>query len=377
MALPHICFVAANIYPVLSGAGNVEFAGGGEVQQTIVLRALARRGYRVSVITRDFGQDAVVDCDGIAVHRLPPVAKRGVKGLRFIYPRLTDVVTVLRKVDPDLVYQRIAGAYTLASGSYARWHGKPFIYAAGSDRDFEFGANPGKGKLDILLYRFGLSRFANLVFIQNEAQRALLKENFGKIGEVVSNCFEEEAAGIGSPSGPVLWVGTIKPIKRPEIFLELARRHPSKRFRMVGGAGDIPEANAYLQHIRSAADQLPNLEFCGHVPFRKVGRYFDDCSVLVNSSSFEGFPNTFLQAWIRGIPSASFVRPETAPGQCGTLACRDVDEMSARLHDLTSDPDVWARASGASRSYFLEHHSVDAVIHRYDELFRRALAART
>lgn len=377
MTLPHICFVAANIYPVLSGAGNVEFAGGGEVQQTIVLRALASRGYRVSVITRDFGQDAIVDCDGITVYRLPPVVRRGVKGLRFIHPRLTDMVAVLRKVDPDLVYQRIAGAYTLASGWYARWHGKPFVYAAGSDRDFELGVNPSIGKLDIILYRFGLSRFANLVFVQNEAQRSLLRDNFGKTGELVPNCFEEKAAGNGAPSGPVLWVGTIKPIKRPEIFLELARRHSSKRFRMVGGAGDIPDASAYLQRIRSAATELPNLEFCGHVPFREVGRCFDDCSVLVNSSSFEGFPNTFLQAWIRGIPSVSFVRPETAPGQCGTLACWDVDEMAARLQNLTSNPEFWTNASDASRAYFIKHHSVDAVIHRYEELFRRALAART
>src|SRR5437879_13359763 len=47
---PHICFVAPNAWPVFSHDPRIEIIGGSEVQQSILARALSRRGDRGSML---------------------------------------------------------------------------------------------------------------------------------------------------------------------------------------------------------------------------------------------------------------------------------------------------------------------------------------
>ena len=143
MSKPHVCFVAAHIYPVLVPASGLGFVGGAEVQQAVQMRALQRAGYRISVLTKDEGQPEVVDCEGIAIHRVPSDAGRGLPGTRFLYPRMTDVVAALRRIDPDVVFVQTASEQVAAAALYARLAGKRLVFAGASDPDFARGALPG------------------------------------------------------------------------------------------------------------------------------------------------------------------------------------------------------------------------------------------
>jgi glycosyltransferase involved in cell wall biosynthesis len=194
-------------------------------------------------------------------------------------------------------------------------------------------------------------------------------------GTVVANCYSESDVGSAAADGPVLWVGTVRALKSPELFIELARRHPSRRFKMIGGANRQDAAGRdYYERIREAAATVPNLQFVGHVPFRDIGKHFDGASALVNTSPTEGFPNTFLQAWIRGVPTLSFVRPEVVTGETGTIACADLDELASRLGALTGSR--WAQASAACQEHFARVHSLDAALQGYRELFSRLVGPR-
>ena len=96
----------------------------------------------------------------------------------------------------------------------------------------------------------------------------------------------------------------------------------------------------------------------------------------MNTSDYEGLPNTFMQAWLRGIPTLSFVRPESAPGVTGTLACDDLDDMARRLEHLTSNRSAWEMASQACRRHFEAHHTMEAAVTRYLEVFDRVRPGR-
>jgi glycosyltransferase involved in cell wall biosynthesis len=349
---------------------DVEVAGGAEVQQAMLARTLKAVGYRVSVLTGNHGQSDLVNCDGIEVHALPPAARRGFKGLRFIYPSMTDIVSGLSRINPDIVYFRVAGFRAAAVSWYALSRSKRFVYACASDREFRGRSVSQLSRRDDFLFRMAL-RSADLVLVQNKQQQEQFHANFGREAVIVPNCYIESGAGRADYIGPIVWVGTFKPIKRPELFIDLARQFPSRRFVMVGGADSANDpGQAFHRRMRAMADEVENLEFIGYVPFAEVGRYFDNASLFVNTSDSEGFPNTLLQAWIRGIPTLSFVRPEVIPGVVGTIVCRDISDMTLRMEALIANREAWEAASEACETHFHKNHSVDVVLKHYRDLFQ-------
>jgi len=373
---PHVCFVSMCLYPILNASAGIELAGGAEVQQSIVARLLREDGFRVSVLTGDYGQPAFEDRGGIHVHRVPSPGQRGMKGLRIIHPLVTDVVAGLGRIDPDIVYYRVAGFRAAAAAWYARTRGKRFVYACASDREFQERSISGLPRRDEWLFRAAL-RSADAVLVQNLRQRELLAKSFHREAVVVPNCYAEAGAGRAAHKGPVVWVGTFKPVKRPELFIELARRFPSKKFLMIGGADNANDPDqAYHRQMRALAADVKNLDFVGYVPFSKVGLHFDDASLLVNTSDREGFPNTFLQAWIRGVPTLSFVRPEVTPGRFGTIVCSDLEDMTSHLRVLTTRAELWQAASQACEAHFNGIHGVDVVMQRYRAFFQQLLQPR-
>jgi glycosyltransferase involved in cell wall biosynthesis len=375
LSLPHVCFIAVHIYPVLAGHRGIAFVGGAEVQQSVQMRALLRAGCRISVLTKDHGQPDVVDCDGITVYKIPDAGRRGWPGLRFFHPRMSDLVRLLRRISPDIVFMQTAGEQVASAAVYARLSGRPFVFAGASDKDFVMGPLPGMPPQHTALYRWGL-RAAEAVVVQNVAQLELLKRHFHRDGHLIQNGYEELLAQPGAFDGSVLWAATVKPLKRPDLVLALARRLRHLRFLMVGGPGVDSGAQAYFDGIAHQARGLSNLTMTGHVPFRDVGLAFDEASVCLNTSDYEGLPNTFMQAWLRGIPTLSFVRPESAPGISGTLACDDLDHMALRLDRLTRDRAAWTAASQACRRHFDDHHTIDVAVQRYLEVFDRVLQGR-
>ena len=369
---PHLCFVSPYIYPSLVAGSGAAHAGGAELQQALIARLLARDGYPVSVLTRDYGQAQREDIDGIAIHKLP-TGQRGIKGLRWLAPRLTDITGALRRLAPDVVYLRTASAYAAAAAWYASRHGARFFFAGASDTDFGASRERHVTPRDWWLYQWGLRR-ATTVLTQNHQQSQELAAVHGRQGVLCPNFLIDALAGQGADDGPVVWVGTIRHLKRPELFLELARRLPQRRFVLVGGSEVAPGGDALVAAVRQQTAALPNLEMRGYVPPQQVGAVFDGAAALVNTSTHEGFPNTFLQAWIRGVPSLSFVNPEVRPGHGGTLACADLDQMAAKLEALLADGLAWRARSDYVRQHFEHYHNEAAALQRYRQLLAGAPA---
>lgn len=373
MSKIHLCFIAVNIYPVLVKDSGLSFVGGAEVQQSVQMRALQQAGYQVSVIVRDQGQPEVVDSDGITIHKIPLDRGRGLPGTRFFYPRMSDLVKLLWRISPDIVFMQTAGEMVASAALYARLAGKRFVFAGASDPDFALGPLPGMPPQHTFMYRLGL-RGAHAVVVQNLAQQQMLRKHFGKEGVLIQNGYDEADAKPGAFGGHVLWAATVKPLKRPDLFIELARCLPQRRFVMVGGPGVTPDAQAYFDTIAVAAAKVPNLMMMGHVPFSEVGAWFDGAALCVNTSDYEGLPNTFMQAWLRGTPTLSFVRPESAPGVTGTNACQDLADMAERALRLTQDALAWSQASLACARHFQAYHTTAMAVQRYQAVFDQVLS---
>lgn len=361
-ARPHLCFVAPRAWPVISADRHIEEVGGAEVQQTILARLFAANGYRVSMICFDYGQPDRAVVGGVTVHKaFRPQA--GLPVLRFLHSRLIAMWRTLGAVDADIYYCRAAGMQVGVVAEFCRRHGKRAIYAAASNKDFV----PDVGRQiryarDRWLYRRGLARVDRIV-AQNEAQRATCLATFGREALVIPSCYEPPAIRSAVRGNCVLWVSTIRAGKRPELLLELAARLPHRRFVMVGGPGR-GEA-ALFERMRREASRFANVEFTGFLPLAEVESRFDAARVFVNTSEFEGMPNTFLQAWSRGVPTVGTVDVGTpVHKQFG-----DIQEGAREIEALFTGQNHRESASRRCREHFERTHSGAETLRRYARLF--------
>jgi glycosyltransferase involved in cell wall biosynthesis len=283
--------------------------------------------------------------------------QEGVPVLRFLHPRLTSMWRALKAVNADIYYFRSAAMWVGVLAGFCRAAGKRLVYAGASNKDFEPDQS---GQIpyarDRWLYRQGLER-ADAIVAQNEYQRSTCKQTYARDAVVIPSVYE--LPGHRAEKGDlVLWVGTVHENKRPGLFFDLARRMPLRRFVMIGGPGTN---RAFYEEMRSRAAAIPNLEFKGFLPLAQVEPWFDRARVLVNTSTYEGMPNVFLQAWARGVPTVATVDV----GVQEHRVAPDVDALVHGVEDSFANP---ARGE-ACRAYFQRTHSSSSVLARYNELF--------
>jgi glycosyltransferase involved in cell wall biosynthesis len=366
---PHVCFVAPHAWPVFSRDPNIQVVGGAEVQQSILARLFQRSGYRVSMITLDFGQPQRVEVDGVTVHKTYR-ADAGIPVLRFLHPRLTTVWRALMDVDADIYYHRSAGMLTGIIAEFCRRNGKRSVYAGASDMDFVPGKEQIRLGRDRWLYQHGV-RTVDAVVAQNPHQAETCREHYGREAILIPSCYQLPPDSRPGSGDTVLWCGTVHTYKRPELLLELARRLPHRKFVLVGGQGvDETLSVPYYKTILGEARALGNVEATGFLPLAQVEPHFDRARVLVNTSDYEGMPNTFMQAWARGIPVVATVDVGARKdGELIYARFEKVEEAAAEIERLFEDRPYWQRASARVREYFETTHSTSEVLARYARLF--------
>lgn len=129
----------------------------------------------------------------------------------------------------------------------------------------------------------------------------------------------------------LLWVGGVKPSKRPELFIEAAR-YTDLDCLMIGPI----QKESY--HWLESEPRLPeNLYYLGEKSHEEVNAAMKKCSYLVHTGEPEGFPNIFMQAWSVGKQVISF---EYDPDgliqnqQLGTVCGGDREMFFSRISEV-------------------------------------------
>lgn len=367
-----ICFVGLRNLPVLAREYAHLGAGGAELQQTLLARALARRGWRVSMVVADHGQaDGEVWDDVKTYKAFRP--EEGIPLVRFVHPRWTKLQAALRRADADIYYTSCAGGHLAQIALFARGRRRKVVFRIASDTDCDPKALLVRFRRDKLLYRWGLAR-SDLVLAQTPGQRDALARNFRRDSLVVDSLVET-ADGCPPLEGrhiDALWVGNLRALKRPHLFLDAAERLPRLTFHMIGGA--LPGAEALYTQVRLRASTLPNVTFHGFVPQHEVGAYFERARVFVSTSQIEGFPNTYLQACAHGTPVIAFLDPQTmvSTRRLGAIVA-DVGQLCAAITAIAREPLEWRATSERARRFMAERADHDATVSAYGSALSRLL----
>lgn len=371
-----VCFFSPTAYSYFDQEGRA-WAGGAEIQQVLVARYMASKGIDVSFIVGDFGQADAEIVDGITlIKSFEP--RKGNRKLRFL-PDMRKILRAMKIADADIYNQRSTSFYTGQLAHFASRIGKIFTFSIGID----YNCYPDcKGQLRFpmtTLYTYGI-RHADAVIAQTEQQRGLMRENFGREAELIKNGVriplpdEQTAEEAGNQPG-FLWVGSIGRRKRPELFLELASKIPEARFTLIGNKVDEP---GYYDEIVRRAGEIPNLTFAGFVPPDRIEAYYRRSYALINTSYLEGFPNTYLYAWIHGIPTLTIeIDPDGIIENNGIGERTDsIEGLVEAARRLLGNPALRAEMSEKAKDYVAENHDIEMTAEKYIRLFEKLLADR-
>lgn len=375
---PRVAMHVEFLYPVVS-QGRVPFAGGIEVQLTLMGQGLARRGFDVHVVTCDYGQPDRLQADGLTLHKAYPPSG-GIPVLRFFHPRLTLGVSALWRCNADVYLFRGAALWAGIVYRVARARGRRFVWLTGHDHDVQKELPDVLGARDRALV-FAAIRGADAIITQTRSQAARLKSDFGLDSTVIMNSVEiVPAAQVQDPAAgdTVVWLSTYKPEKRPQWFTRFAERHPDLRCRMAGVIPGTSAGAAAFAEAQAVAARCPNLTVQGAVPHERIGEVLAGTSVFAHSSPAEGFPNTLLECWSRGLPAVSAFDPDGIVEREQLGACREgYDAWEAELARYAGDPALRAAAGVRARAWAQAQHAPEVVHERLAAVLRGVLAGHS
>ena len=269
----------------------------------------------------------------------------------------------LVELKPDLVIQRVASAHTGIAAMYCVRRNSKLLWHVSSDRDVskepQLPVGRTAGSIDKYFFRYGV-RHADAVVTQTESQAKALVANYGRRATAVVSNFQPAPTGTREKSRrfTVLWVANFKRLKRPELFLKLARELDEHdiSFKMAGR----PDSSAWCDSlIREISDQ-PNIEYLGELDQDGVNEQLDGAHLLVNTSLYEGLPNTFIQAWMRRVLTATLnVDPDGLISKFDLGCCEsDFERLKQRVVQYSADPEELNRRGSNARTFSIERFSM-------------------
>lgn len=319
-------------------------SGGAELQTALLARALAERGHDAVIIGTDHGQPPDRTLQGV---RLRTGGAFHTGGLLDTLTALPRIVRVIREERPDftLILGWTAWLYILHVLKPILGGKLVFICSSDVEVDGRYRqANPVRGAL----FERGL-RGADVRYAMTNHQAALFKKaslSCSLYRNLVSPYASAESV---KKDITFLWISRCQPLKRPHLFLDLADAHPGEKSVLIAP----PEDPALYAELEARVKTMPQVTLLPGVPYREVQAWYDRAQIFVNTSEFEGYPNSFIQAGQGGAAILSLlVDPDHVLTQLGAGVCAggDWEQFLREARALLADPvRLTALQAGAAR----------------------------
>ena len=317
--------------------------GGAELQMIYLAEGLAKNGYEVDFLFLDKNKETRSD-DVFTLH--------SIKRFKYIervfgdYCYYHQALNKIKEIKPDIIYHRNLGALALPIFHYSKRHNCKTILHIAHQMDVSINIDLSRKVLsdvmNLYLRKYLIKRFGKIV-AQAKYQAKLLKKNFNRETDLIMPNIHPIAQNkiIKQDKLVVLWIANLKPWKQPQVFIDLAKecQDLDVEFVMIGRDNLGRESKFIMEKI----NRSENLSYLGELPLPEVNKFFRKSHIFVNTSLQEGFPNTFIQAWLREVPVVSLnVDPDNV------LVENEIGFHSKTFQQLVEDIDLLVK-DGALR----------------------------
>ncbi len=282
-------------------------SGGAAVQTCAWIHGLMNQGHDVASITDWAGEEELKeeykDFKLIALYD----RNRGIRWLRWLYYRIPFIYKSIRQNKPDYFIQGIPGWTSTIYGVICLLLSVKYVIRVSNDNIIDHRISQFYGKWHIRLLNLGLT-MSYAIICQNNYQFEQLTKRFPRKKIIkFGNPFYNQGIGHLVPFNErkyIAWIGLFQYQKNMELLYDIASTLPNYLFRI---AGKECSSNMDISARKSLAKlkTLNNVQFTGFIDRNSILKFLTQSKFLLNTSHYEGFSNTFLEAMFCGTPIIS------------------------------------------------------------------------
>lgn len=280
-------------------------------------------------------------------------------------------------IRPNVIYQRVGCGLTGIAGLYSFIFRSKFVWNVAHDDDLSPSVSDKStfysgSRIDKALLMVG-RRLADYIVTQTSEQFHRAKQAMPNAGIILVPNFHPQPKDEIKPRSVlrVIWVANFRPEKNPELFIRLAKDYLNidsrVQFTMIGSQSSN---SAWQNSLLLAIGECQNLTYLGGLPASVTNAYIANSDVFVNTSLSEGFPNTFIQAWLRSVPVISaFVDPDGILGKgVGGYIAGESCALLDHVRRLLEDADLRATLAATGKAHAQANHSMRNAVRLLDLL---------
>jgi glycosyltransferase involved in cell wall biosynthesis len=372
-----ICFILGNYFKY--------YKGGAELQAYFISKIL-NEYYKVHFIFVNppnyTSKNKIPKIDeGIVLHGM----KRYHNKLfgRVFFLNFHEILNIIKKINPDIVYQRGGKPYLSLLSKRWRKEYKNLIFGISMDTNCSktgilgFNKNIFQYPSKIIDGFFTLTSLenANIIVAQTKFQQQLISRNFKKDSIIIPNGHHVPSRQIKKFDPPIIsWIANIKAWKQPEIFINLAEKCKNVKAHFIYAGR--PANGEYQKILLRMTKKISNLTYLGEIPFEKTNQLLAQSSLFINTSlKKEGFPNTYIQSWMRETPviTLNFDPDNIIKNNNIGFHSKNFERLVKDTKFLIENPDKRKMMGKRARDYAVKNHDINLIGKRYLKLFENLL----
>jgi glycosyltransferase involved in cell wall biosynthesis len=351
--------------------GPASGSGGVFTQMAVLARTLAKRpDYRVVLLT-----DEQFEYPGMDVRVVPPAPKgTGIPLVDRVRKRLyrERVQKLMKDEGPRaILFPHLVRSTQITA---AQREGVKTILWINADQLVD-DSPIGRSQPATTYVHRAIPR-VDAVGVLSDRQQRFVREKWGIEATILTSGIEPPDPELCKiPQDGALWVGRLAPGKRPWVFIDLARKNPNHRFRVVMRTRAIG-STAFEDYVDGEAVRYPNLEIVRDVPAQEMSRMYAGSRALIVTSASEGFSRVMAEAGATGTEVLSLeinVDGLLDGERWGYCAGGDYDAFEGKVTEVLDGPLPTTEERLAIRQDLLARYGADRMADDVDRLVRSLL----